>query len=189
MTARVGASVALLAGILGGWLWGASGRGELARALRAAELRNEVMEARSNVIQARAAVLGARVNLCDADYAGMGRQLEKARTLIASAGARLNALGMSDEPRRPDLGGFNDEIDRAQYLATSLALPAGISRQSAWAYVPNWLPKTDWNIEVEANRRSSAAFRSRSASQGVQRTAKGNARSRGSAISPAHSAQ
>ena len=189
MTARVGASVTLLAGILGGWLWGASGRGELARALRTAELRNEVMEARSNVIQARAAVLGARVNLCDANYAGMGRQLENVRTLIKSADARLNTLGVSDEPRRLDLGGFNDEIDQAQYLATSLAPPAGLSRQPAWAYVPNWFPKTDRNIVAEANRRSSAASRSCNASQAVQRTAKGNARSRCSEISPAHSTQ
>ncbi len=34
---RDGASAALMAGVLGGWVWGASGRWELARALRTAE--------------------------------------------------------------------------------------------------------------------------------------------------------
>jgi hypothetical protein len=189
MKARVGASVALLAGILGGWLWGASGRGELARALRTAELRNEVIEARSDLIQARAAVLGARVNLCEANYAGMGRQLETARTLVASADARLNTLGASDEPRRPDLGGFNEGLDQAQYLATSLASSPGNFRQSAWAYDPNWSAKTDRNTGADVTRRASAAFRSCSPSQAVQRTAKGSASNRCSEISPAHSAQ
>lgn len=189
MTARVGASVALLVGIFGGWFWGAAGRSELARALRTAETRNGLIEARSDLIQARAAVLGARVNLCDADYAGMARQLENARTLVGSAGARLNAGGVGDEPRRLELGDFDDEIDRAQYLAASLALPAILSRQSEWAYDPNWSPKTDRSTVTEANRRTSAASRSCSDSQAVQRTAKGSARSRCAEISPAHSAQ
>jgi hypothetical protein len=189
MTARIGASVALLAGILGGWFWGASGRWEIARALRTAESRNELIEARSALIQARAAVLGARVNLCDADYAGAGRQLEKARTLVGSADARLNPSGMKAAPRRLDLGGFDDEIDQAQYLVASLAPPAGLVRQIAWAYVPNWSPKTDRSTVAEANRRSRAAPRSCDSSQTVQRTAKGSALSRCADISPAHSVQ
>lgn len=189
MTARIGASVALLAGVLGGWVWGASGRWELARALRTAELRNEVIEARSDLIQARAAVLGARVNLCDADYAGMVRELENARTLVGSAGARLDTSGLGDEPRRLDLGGFGNAIDQAQYLAASVAPPASLSRQSAFAYDPSWSVKTDRNTGAEVRRRSSAAPRSCSDSQSVQRTAKGNARSRCDEISPSHSVQ
>lgn len=182
MTARVGASMALLAGLLGGWTWGASGRWELARALRTAELRNDLTEA-------SAAVLGARVNLCEADYAGMSRRLENARTLVGRAGARFGTPGVSDEPRRLGLGGFDGEIDQAQQLVASLAPTAGISRQSAWAHDPNWSAKTDRNPEAEANRRSLAAPRSCSPSQAAQRTAKGNACSRCSEISLAHSAQ
>jgi hypothetical protein len=189
MTARVGASVALLAGILGGWFWGASGRCELARALRTAELRNDMVQARSDVIQARAAVLGARVNLCDGDYAGMVRQLENARTLVGSVGARLESSGMSAAPRRVNLGAFDEEIDQAQYLAASLAWPAGLSRQSAWTHDVIWSEKTEWNTVADADRRSWAAPRSCNSSQAVQRTAKGSALSRCAEISPSHSVQ
>lgn len=167
MTARVGASAALLVGILGGWVWGASGRGELARALRTAELRNGLLEARNDLIEARAAVLGARVSLCDADYTGTSRQLENARTFIGRAGRRFDTPGVSARPRRLTPGSFD----------------------FAPAYEPNWSTKIDWNTGVEASRRSLAAPRSRSSSQAVQRTANGNARSRCSEISPAHSAQ
>ncbi len=189
MTARVGASVALLAGILGGWFWGASGRWELARALRTAEARNELIEARGELIEARAAVLGARVNLCEADYAGMSRQLENARTLVGRAAARLGSPGASDEPRGSYLRSFDEEIGRAQFLAASLAPPADVSRQPAWAHEVIWSPKTDRNTGAEASRRSCAAPCSCSASQALQRTAKGSARSRSAEISPAHSAQ
>jgi hypothetical protein len=167
MTARVGASGALLAGILGGWLWGSSGSGELARALRTAELRNDLLEARSDLLEARAAVLGARVSLCDADYAGMSRQLENARTFIGRAGRRFDTPGVSARPRRLAPGSFD----------------------FAPSHEPNWSTKTDWKTGLEASPRSLAAPRSCSASQAVQRTAKGNARSRCSEISPAHSAQ
>lgn len=187
MTARIGVAVALLAGILGGWFWGASGRGELARALRTAERRNELIEAQSDLIQARAAVLGARVSLCDADYAGLGRQLETARTLVGSAGARLNPSGATDEPRRRYLEGFDEGIDQAQNLVASLAPRAGLSRQAAWTHDVSWSWKTEWI--ADADRRSWAASRSCSSSQAVQRTAKGSALSRCAEISPAHSVQ
>ena len=48
--ARVGLPAALLAAGLGGWLWGASGRWEMDRALRAAELRSDLVEARAAVL-------------------------------------------------------------------------------------------------------------------------------------------
>lgn len=167
MTARVGASAALLAGILGGWLWGASGRGDLARALRTAELCNGLLAARSDLIEARAAVLGARVSLCDADYDGMSRQLENARTFVGRAGRRFDSPGVTARPL--------------------WLVPGGSDFASS--YEPNWSTKIDWNTGVEPSRRSLAAPRSCSSSQAVQRTAKGNARSRCSEISPAHSAQ
>ncbi len=72
LTVRVGVVVALLVALAGGWLWGASGRAELVRARRAAEVRNDLLEARISL-------LGARVNLYDADFAEVNRQLERAR--------------------------------------------------------------------------------------------------------------
>ncbi len=114
MTKRTGVFVALLVTLLGGWLWGASGRWELIRALRAAELHN-------NLAEARASLLGARVNFCDADFGEMSRQLENARGFVWRAGARLGTPGLNDEPQqRLDLAGFGAEIDEAKRLATKL---------------------------------------------------------------------
>jgi hypothetical protein len=112
--ARAGVAVALLAALLGGWLWGAAGRWKLDRALRASELRNDLIEA-------RAALLGARVHLCDADVAGTRQQLEHARAIVGRASARLYTSGTIDDPLSLDLRGFGVEIDEAQRLVGRLA--------------------------------------------------------------------
>lgn len=114
MAKRVGVLVALLVALLGGWLWGASGRSDLDRALQAAELRNDLLEARS-------ALLAAHVALSDADLLEMNRHLENARTLAGRAGVRLDNLGWKDEAQRLDLAGFGAEIDAARRLGTRLA--------------------------------------------------------------------
>jgi hypothetical protein len=113
MVTRIGVSVALVVALLGGWLWGASGRSELVRTLRAAEVQRDLLEA-------RAALLGARVNLCNADFGEMNRQLESARGFVRRADARLGIPGPIDRWRRWDLAGFGAEIDQAQHLATRL---------------------------------------------------------------------
>ncbi len=118
MVTRIGVSVALLVALLGGWLWGASGRSELVRTVRTAEVQRDLLEA-------RAALLGARVNLCNADFGEMNRQLENARGFVRRADARLGIPGPIDRWRRWDLVGFGAEIDQAQHLATSLN-PAGV---------------------------------------------------------------
>jgi hypothetical protein len=133
MAMRVGAAVALLAAVLGGWLWGASGRWEIDRALRAAELRNELLDA-------RAAVLGARVSLCDGDYRGTSRYLANARQFIGRACGRLDAHGTCDD-LLPQLGldGVGAEIDRASRLAASLDSAADVAagaQKAAWSTQP-----------------------------------------------------
>jgi hypothetical protein len=120
ITTRVGVFVALLVTLLGGWLWGASGRWELDRTLLAAELH-------INLLEARASLLGARVNLCDADFGEMSRQLENVRGVVGRAGARLDILGPSG-PQPLDLAGFGAEIDEAQRLAATLSPGAGSRR-------------------------------------------------------------
>lgn len=113
MTTRVGMCVALLVTLFGGWVWGASGRWDLGRALRAAEMRDDLLEA-------RASVLGARVNLCNADFGEMRRQLENARGVVGRARARRHTLS-SSEPQPLDLAAIGIEIDEAQRLATRLS--------------------------------------------------------------------
>jgi hypothetical protein len=114
MTARVGVFVALLVTLLGGWLWGASGRSELVRALQAADLRNDLLEA-------HASLLGARVNLCDVDFGALDRQLENARGSLGRASVRAGTPGQDDERQRLNLPGFGAEIDEARRLAAMLS--------------------------------------------------------------------
>jgi len=106
---RIGVTVALLFAVLGGWLAGASARGELNRALRAAELRSDLLET-------RAALLGARVSLCDADFDGMSQQLEMARIFAGRADAGLGSAILGSKPPRVNLAGFSADIEEAQRL-------------------------------------------------------------------------
>jgi hypothetical protein len=119
VTTRVGVVVALMAAVLGGWLWGASGRWEIDRALRAGALRNDVAEA-------RAAVLDARASLFDGDYGGTSRHLANARQFIGRACGQLDAVGTCEDLLPPlDLGRLSAEIDRARRLAASLEAGVG----------------------------------------------------------------
>ncbi|MBE3133967.1 MAG: hypothetical protein IMZ55_10870 [Acidobacteria bacterium] len=60
------------------------------------------------------------MNLCDADFGEMSRQLETARGFVGRAGARLGTPGLKEDPQRLDLAGFGAEIDEAQRLAARL---------------------------------------------------------------------
>ena len=113
MKARLAVFAVLLATLLAGWFWGASGRWELERVLRAAALRGDLLEA-------HASLLGAQVSLCNADIGEMNQRLENARHLVERAGTRLGDTGLNDELLRSHLAGFGAEIDEAQRLAASL---------------------------------------------------------------------
>jgi hypothetical protein len=113
IAARLGVSTALLIALLGGWLWGASGRWELDRALQVAQLRNDLIEA-------HASLLGARVDLCAADFVGARRHLASARAFIGRAGARRSPEGLSEAPQPRDPWGVGVELDQAQQLAARL---------------------------------------------------------------------
>ena len=110
---RVGVSGALIAALLGGWLWGASGRRDLDRALQAAEVRNDLLEARTSL-------LAAHVDLYEANVSGMSRHLQDARWFAARADARLGSLGWQEEAQRLDLAGFAAGLHAAERLRTSL---------------------------------------------------------------------
>ena len=103
--------VALLVALLAGWLWGASGKWDLDRALQASELRIDLLEARSSV-------LDARLDLYNVNFGDASRHLESARTLLGRAGERLKNLGRQDDVKRLDLALVR--IDEAQQLAGQL---------------------------------------------------------------------
>jgi hypothetical protein len=109
----LGAFAALLVALLGGWLWGAPGRSDLDRALRASELRADLLEAHTSL-------LGARVNLYEGNLRSASRQLEHARGLLRRAEERGKRLGRRDDVKRLDLAGFEAYIDQAQRLLGQL---------------------------------------------------------------------
>lgn len=110
---RLAVVAALLATLFVGRLWGGAGRGELDRALRAAEVRGDLLEA-------HVALLGARVSLCNADFDDVSQRLDNARVFVERAGTRLGDPGVHEELLRLGLAGFGADIDDARQLAARL---------------------------------------------------------------------
>ena len=107
----LGITVGLMIALLAGWIWGRSGRSDMARALEASELRGELRGA-------RAAVLDARVAIYSINFGEASRHLENARNLLRRADGRLKNLGRDDEVKRVQtaLAG----VDEAQRMAGKL---------------------------------------------------------------------
>ena len=119
---RLAIAAALLVTLFVGRLWGASGRWGLERALNAAAVRVDLLEA-------HAALLGAQASLCNADFGETSQRLEIARRFVGRAGARIGDAGLDAEFLRLDLAGFGAGIDKAQRLAARLTRGAdGASR-------------------------------------------------------------
>jgi hypothetical protein len=104
-------TIALAVALLAGWIWGASGRSSVARALQASELRGELRGA-------RAAVLDARVAIYSVNFGEASRHLEGARGLLGRADDRLKSLGRDDDVRQVRTALAS--IDEAQRMAGKL---------------------------------------------------------------------
>lgn len=109
----LGAFVALLIALLGGWLWGAPENSDLDRALRASELRDDLLDAHTSL-------LGAREDLYEGNFRSASRHLEDARGLLRRAEERGKRLGWRDEVKRLDLASFEADIDETQQLLGQL---------------------------------------------------------------------
>ena len=107
----LGIFVALVAALAAAWLWGSSGKRDLQRALDAAELRNDLLDARG-------AALGARVDLYIVNFGDASRDFEAARTALRRAESRLKTLGRDEDVKR--VGVALGRIDEAQQLAGKL---------------------------------------------------------------------
>ena len=116
-TARTGLTViaVVLVALLAGFLWGASGKSTLDRALQRSELRNELLDA-------RAAALAARIDVYNTNFGEASRHLEDARSVAGRAAQRLDALGRDDDLKR--LESALASIEEAQRLAAKLDLAA-----------------------------------------------------------------
>jgi hypothetical protein len=111
MKTFVAVVVALLITVLGGWLWGASGRWTADRVRQALELRQELVEGRS-------ALLDARLDLYSVNFGEAIKHLEGARSLLGRADERLKRLGRDDEARHVQTA--LARIDDAQRMAGKL---------------------------------------------------------------------
>ena len=116
-TARTGLTVVavVLVALLAGFLWGASGRSTLDRALQRSELRNELLDA-------RAAALAARIDLYNTNFGDASRHLEEARALVGRAVQRLQSLDREDDMKW--LESALPPIEEAQRLTAKLDLGA-----------------------------------------------------------------
>lgn len=110
---RLAVVAALLLTLFVGKLWGGSGRWELERALSAAAVRIDLLEA-------HVSLLGAQASLRDADAGEVSQRLEEARGFVGRAGTRLGSTGLNDERLRLQLAGFGAAIDEARRLAARL---------------------------------------------------------------------
>ena len=111
----LGGIAAVLVALLAGFLWGASGRSTIERALERAELRNELLEARS-------AALAARTDIYNTNFGEASRHLEEARASVTRAAQRLEALDREEEMQL--LQSAQGPIEEAQRLASKLDLGA-----------------------------------------------------------------
>ena len=107
----LGIAVGLMVALLGGWLWGASGRSDVARALQTSELRNELLGA-------RAAALDARVAIYSLNFGEASGHLQDALGLLGRADERLKSLGRNDEVARVQMALAS--IEDAQRMAGKL---------------------------------------------------------------------
>src|SRR4029453_2434353 len=120
----LGIGLALLVAVGVGWVWGASGRSNIDRALQIAELRAELIEG-------RAALLDARLDIYSVNFGEASRHFEAARTALRAANAGLMSLSPTEDAK--SLEAALTRIDEAQRLAGQLnqdanALAAGAGR-------------------------------------------------------------
>jgi hypothetical protein len=87
----IGLAVLVAGGV--GWVWGASGRSDITRALQIAELRDELREG-------RAAVLAARLDIYSVNFGEASRHFEAARKALRAADTRLTDLGRDEDAKR-----------------------------------------------------------------------------------------
>lgn len=107
----IGAFVLLLVALGGGWYWGASGRWDVERALSAAALRSELLDARGSA-------LAARVDVYSVNFGDASRHLEDAKGAARRAAERLRASGYPDQATQMD-DAFA-QAEAAQQLAIRL---------------------------------------------------------------------
>jgi hypothetical protein len=107
----VGVVVAVIVTLGLGWVWGASGRMDVQRALGAAEQRLDLSDA-------RAAILEARVALYNVNFGDASRALEQAKPPLERAQERFRELEQQEAAAH--VGTALQHVQDAQRLAGQL---------------------------------------------------------------------
>ena len=123
----------VLVALLAAFLWGASGRSTLDRALQRSELRNELLEAHG-------AALAARIDVYNTNFGEASRHLEEARNVAGRAMQRLDSLGRDDDIKQ--LQSALGSIEQAQRLAAKLDLSANARAAEAASAIEAVLEST-----------------------------------------------
>jgi hypothetical protein len=93
MTKLIAVAVSVGLAVVGGWLWGNSGRSAEVGSLQTSELRSELLGA-------RAATLDARVAIYNVNFGEASQHLEDAKGLLSRADGRLKTLGRDDSAKQ-----------------------------------------------------------------------------------------
>lgn len=103
--------VAILVALVSGWLWGASGRHDMERALGDAELRLDLAEARG-------AALAARASLFTLNFGDASRELQNAKEAAERARKRMEEQGHREPMQHVSTA--IARLDEAQRLAVKV---------------------------------------------------------------------
>jgi hypothetical protein len=84
-----GIALGLLIAVLGGWIWGASGRSELLRRVEAVELRLALGDTRARLLQ-------SRIDIYNVNFGDASANLEAAKTPLQNAIGGLERAGRNE---------------------------------------------------------------------------------------------
>jgi hypothetical protein len=119
-----GIALGLVVALLGGWIWGASGRSELVRRVEAADLRLALADARARLLQ-------SRVDIYNVNFGEASQNLEAAKAPLQTAIAALERAGQTEL-----VGSANQalaRLDEAQRQAGALDQGANTTAGAAAA--------------------------------------------------------
>jgi hypothetical protein len=122
MNRVLGIALGVLALFVAGWIWGGWGRSATDRALRDAEVRSQLLEA-------RAAILDGRLEIYSVNFGNASRQFERAKELLTAARAQMTSSGRDADVPRVDEA--LKQLDEAQGLSGRLDQAANSKGASA----------------------------------------------------------
>ena len=107
----MGVASAIGLALLGGWLWGASGKA-------AVTLERRAFAERADLAEARADLLDARLSLLGSNFGDAAKSLDRARRIVADVQVRLREAGQAERAGRVEI--VLSRVRDAERLAAAL---------------------------------------------------------------------